>query len=120
MKRFNFIVLFLFLLSNVIFSQDDQSESNEESDKKFSFPSLFGEDIYDTEDCDCSNSSFNIPSSAFGLSFGNSKDFTGIRFNTRDCNIGTINGVNISLWTPKNPGESSVNGISFGVAPTAE
>lgn len=120
MKRFSYFILILFIFSNVVFSQDEESDYEYENDKKFRIPSLFGEDFYDIDECDCSNKSFDIPSSSFGLSFGNSRNFTGLRFNTRECNIGTINGINITLWTPKNPGISSVNGFSFGVAPAAE
>lgn len=67
----------------------------------------------------CSDFSLDIPSSYWGISFGNSKSFNGLRFNYRDCDVETINGLNFTLWESKSIINSEVNGISFGVTPHA-
>lgn len=68
----------------------------------------------------CNYSSFGIPSGKFGLGFGNSSEFTGIRFNLSDCDIKEINGINITLWKPGNNYDGEVSGISLGIAPNAK
>jgi hypothetical protein len=42
--------------------------------------------------------SLDIPSKHWGISFGNSTEFTGLRFNFRDKNIRRIDGINVSVW----------------------
>lgn len=60
----------------------------------------------------------NFPADKYGISIGNSYEFTGIRINFADKNVGRINGLNITLW--RNTNENAiVNGISVGVIPTA-
>jgi hypothetical protein len=44
--------------------------------------------------------SVGSPSKRWGLSFGNSKDLTGFRFNERDIYIGKINGINVTFLMP--------------------
>jgi hypothetical protein len=62
--------------------------------------------------------SLDIPSKRWGLSFGNSKEFTGLRFNFRDSQVKFIDGVNITLWQPrKGDDESVITGLSFGTLP---
>jgi hypothetical protein len=61
--------------------------------------------------------SLDIPASTWGISFGNSKKFTGLRFNFRDSHVDEIKGLNVTLWTPKENEQSRVTGISFGVIP---
>lgn len=63
--------------------------------------------------------SLDIPVKGYGISFGNSKDFTGLRINFRDQLVKEINGVNITLWRAKNNEEASVSGISVGLIPEA-
>ncbi|HOY97884.1 MAG TPA: hypothetical protein PLL55_00610, partial [Candidatus Aminicenantes bacterium] len=66
--------------------------------------------------------SLDIPSKKWGLSFGNSKEFTGLRFNFRDHGVVRITGVNVTLWTPRTLGEeddSTVTGLSLGLIPGA-
>ena len=46
--------------------------------------------------------SVDIPFKHAGISFGNSTQFTGIRFNIIDRNIRSVNGINFSVWQPKN------------------
>ncbi len=64
--------------------------------------------------------SLGIPSSRWGISFGNSKNFTGLRFNMMDNDIEKINGINITFWKPRNEHISgTVNGLSLGIMPSA-
>jgi hypothetical protein len=62
--------------------------------------------------------SLDIPSKKWGISFGNSKNFTGLRFNIQDDGVQKINGINFTLWKPKkdNP-DSVINGLSLGLMP---
>ncbi len=67
----------------------------------------------------CSDWSIDIPASTWGISFGNSRNFNGFRFNYRDCNVETVNGFNFTLWEAKYITDSEVNGISLGITPSA-
>lgn len=60
----------------------------------------------------------NIPFRKYGISFGNSYVFNGIRFNISDDEYGErVNGINITFWMPKKgPGPKAVvNGIGMGL-----
>ena len=60
--------------------------------------------------------SLDFPSKTWGLSFGNSKEFSGLRFNFRDSQVKSIKGVNVTLWQPRDDNEDSViTGLSLGV-----
>lgn len=61
-----------------------------------------------------------VPAKTWGVGFGNSPRFNGLRFNFMDKNIAAINGINITLWkaNEKNAG-GKVNGLSLGVMPYA-
>jgi hypothetical protein len=64
--------------------------------------------------------SLDIPARTWGLSFGNSPEFTGLRFNFRDSTVVRVTGVNITFWMPaKDNKDSVVHGLSLGVAPGA-
>jgi hypothetical protein len=56
--------------------------------------------------------SFDIPVEGYGFSFGNSKNFTGLRINIVDKEVERINGLNLSLTNADNDGE--FNGIALG------
>jgi hypothetical protein len=68
----------------------------------------------------------NIPTKRYFLSFGNSLEFNGLRFNIADRDVRRINGINITLWAGDYQSwfsgdqfyTSEVNGISAGVMPT--
>ena len=64
--------------------------------------------------------SLTLPAKTWGICFGNSPRFNGLRFNIMDNKIETINGINITAWkaNDKNAG-GRVNGISLGVLPYA-
>ena len=59
----------------------------------------------------------NIPARHWGLSFGNSTLFNGIRFNVIDKDIEKINGINFSVWGARDDSRhtGTVNGISIGL-----
>jgi len=56
--------------------------------------------------------SLDIPVKGYGLSFGNSQNFTGVRFNVLDKEVGRINGINVSC-VPLSARE--VNGLNVGL-----
>ena len=68
-----------------------------------------------------SASDFSIPTRHAGISFGNSKQFTGIRFNFRDTHVQEVRGINITFWAPgKNP-DAKITGLALGlVSPQAK
>jgi len=62
--------------------------------------------------------SLDIPSAGWGISIGNSRAFTGLRLNYRDCGVDYVNGVNITLWQPcKANQEARISGLSLGMIP---
>lgn len=62
--------------------------------------------------------SLDIPSKKWGLSFGNSKEWTGLRFNFRDSRVRRVDGVNFTLWMPRKDNKDAViSGLSLGVIP---
>ena len=64
--------------------------------------------------------SLNFPGKTWGLSFGNSQKFSGLRFNFRDKGVEKINGINLTLWKPYQENkEAVINGLSFGLLPGA-
>jgi hypothetical protein len=54
----------------------------------------------------------------YGLSFGNSKRFTGIRVNVVDRDVERVNGLNITLWTPGPSPEAQFNGFALALIGT--
>ena len=62
----------------------------------------------------------NFPTSKYGISIGNSYEFTGIRINFADENVKKINGLNVTFWLKHAKNQNAVvNGVSIGVIPTA-
>ncbi len=59
----------------------------------------------------------NIPAKHWGISFGNSTQFNGLRFNLVDKDIERINGINVNVWGAKDNSRQTgtVNGISIGI-----
>jgi len=64
-------------------------------------------------------SSLDMPVKGYGLSIGNSANFTGLRINFRDRHVEKINGINITLWPAKDNKFAEVNGLSLGILPEA-
>ena len=63
--------------------------------------------------------SLDLAINGYGLSFGNSKKFNGLRLNFRDSHVESVNGVNITLARPENNDQAVVRGLSLGVSPGA-
>jgi hypothetical protein len=62
----------------------------------------------------------NFPTRKYGISIGNSYEFTGIRINSADENVKRINGLNVTFWFKKEKNEDAVvNGIGVGVMQVA-
>ncbi len=59
--------------------------------------------------------SLDIPSRHWGLSIGNSENFSGIRLNWADREVQKISGLNMTLWYSKNNDEAEINGLSLGL-----
>ena len=59
--------------------------------------------------------SLDLAVNNYGVSFGNSKKFNGLRINFSDREVEKINGVNITFLRAKNNEEAIVNGVSFGL-----
>jgi hypothetical protein len=49
------------------------------------------------------------------ISIGNYPDVDGLRLNFRDSDLGHVNGVNITLWTPYEPPSGTVRGLALGL-----
>jgi hypothetical protein len=64
-----------------------------------------------------SGQGLNIPAKHWGLSFGNSTRFDGLRFNIIDKDVDKINGMNVNVWGAKDDDRQTgtVNGISIGI-----
>lgn len=62
----------------------------------------------------------NFPFRKYGVSIGNSYEFTGIRINFADNNVRKVNGLNVTFWFKMFKNQNAiVNGISLGVLPVA-
>jgi hypothetical protein len=63
--------------------------------------------------------SFNFPFEKYGISLGNSYEFTGLRLNIADENVKIVNGMNLTFWLKRFKNQNAVvNGISIGMIPT--
>ena len=62
-----------------------------------------------------SRRSLDIGVNGKGVSFGDSKEWTGLRFNYRDSRLVEANGVNLTLWNPYENGAGRVNGLAIGL-----
>ncbi|MFT5052211.1 MAG: hypothetical protein ACI8QZ_003643 [Chlamydiales bacterium] len=54
-----------------------------------------------------------------GISFGNSRNWRGLRINARDHGVEHIQGVNLTLWSPLSPAVERLDGVALGIAPVA-
>jgi hypothetical protein len=59
--------------------------------------------------------SLDIPVKGSGISFGNSYNFNGLRFNFSDQSTKKINGINFTFWKAKENRQADINGISIGM-----
>ena len=71
------------------------------------------------QDTSSNGKALNFPANKYGISIGNSYEFTGIRINFADKNVKKINGLNVTFWFKFAKNQNAVvNGISIGVIPT--
>lgn len=72
------------------------------------------------QDTSSNGKALNFPANKYGMSIGNSYEFTGIRINFADENVKIVNGLNVTFWFKFAKNQNAVvNGISIGVIPTA-
>jgi len=59
----------------------------------------------------------NIPAERYGVSIGNAPSFNGLRFNFRDRGVEAVNGLNLTIWTPRDLDSTlgQVNGLALGL-----
>lgn len=62
-----------------------------------------------------SDHALNIGANKTGLSIGDSREWTGVRLNFRDTRLRKVNGINATIWSPREGGEGDINGIALGV-----
>ena len=64
-------------------------------------------------------STVTFPSKKYGICFGNSQEFSGIRINFRDVQVKRVSGVNFSLWIKMGANEAAAyHGINLGGFPS--
>lgn len=80
--------------------------------KKYVIILILGGIIFPSE---ISAQGLNIPAKHWGLSFGNSTQFSGFRINVIEKDIQTINGINISVWQNKTSERQTGTFNGFGV-----
>ena len=71
-----------------------------------------------------SHAALKLTAGGIGLTLGNSRDANGIRFNFRDRDLGTVNGINVTIWRYPYWGQTRsrfpnprgvVNGLAVGI-----
>ena len=62
-----------------------------------------------------SSQSLSLPTGRYGISFGNSKNFTGLRFNIADKEVEEIKGINFTAWRSEENKDARVTGLSIGL-----
>src|SRR5512145_3023484 len=56
-----------------------------------------------------------------GITIGNAARTNGLRINFADAELDVVNGVNLTIWRPREPLTGTVNGLAVGiVGPGAE
>jgi hypothetical protein len=51
----------------------------------------------------------------WGISLGNAPRVNGIRLNVEDAGLERVNGVNVTVWKPREPLTGTVNGLALGI-----
>ena len=59
--------------------------------------------------------SLDLAINDLGISFGNSRHFSGLRFNLVDNDVRQINGLNLTFWKPSDNDRAVYNGMQFGL-----
>ncbi|HKL87814.1 MAG TPA: hypothetical protein VJ884_02340, partial [Salinibacter sp.] len=57
----------------------------------------------------------NLTVGTVGLSIGDSRRVTGLRFNYRDRYLDRVHGLNLTLWRPYDDAGGTINGIAVGL-----
>ncbi|GMQ80774.1 MAG: hypothetical protein BMS9Abin05_0203 [Rhodothermia bacterium] len=65
-----------------------------------------------------SGQSLDLAVDNVGISFGDSEEFTGLRFNYRDRCLRKMTGINATIWTPYEPARGGVTGLALGLPTT--
>jgi hypothetical protein len=53
----------------------------------------------------------------YGISFGNAPRINGVRLNVQDADLERVNGINVTVWKPREPLTGTVNGVQIGLLP---
>ena len=56
----------------------------------------------------------------WGISIGNAPRVNGLRINIQDAGLERVNGINITLWKPRDPLSGTVNGLQVGLVPGSQ
>lgn len=56
-----------------------------------------------------------LPTSRFGLALGNVPRFTGVRINVSDIRVERVDGINLSLWLPRQSDRAVYHGLMLGL-----
>jgi hypothetical protein len=67
--------------------------------------------------CTAFGQGVGIPSKNGGIGFGNLPKFTGVRFNVTDHDLERVDGINVTVWRPKDESSQAgvVSGLSIGL-----
>lgn len=60
-------------------------------------------------------SSLDVAPGGYGLSIGNSRRINGVRINLRDHHVERVNGLNLTVWKPKQNPDAVFNGAAIGL-----
>lgn len=59
--------------------------------------------------------SIDLTAGNTGISFGDSEEITGIRFNFKDVRLRRMTGLNVTIWSPSEDIRSTVTGVAIGL-----
>ncbi len=59
--------------------------------------------------------SLDLTIKGHGISIGDSREVTGLRMNFRDKHMRRVNGINATIWSPREPARGTVNGLALGL-----
>ncbi|MFQ5600914.1 MAG: hypothetical protein ACE5G2_10230, partial [Candidatus Krumholzibacteriia bacterium] len=63
----------------------------------------------------CAAASLDLPPGEYGVSFGNSKRWNGLRVNLTDEDVEWVTGINLTLWKPRKSREATMRGLLVGL-----
>src|SRR2546427_12000987 len=56
----------------------------------------------------------------YGVSLANAPRVNGVRLNVQDAELDRVNGINVTLWKPREPLSGTINGLQLGLLPGSE